>query len=59
MAKEKKNSGRGLLSLVIPACVAVAVVVGLAVSGKVTADRDKVNPTVITFHELFNIKFTC
>lgn len=46
MAKEKKNSGRGLLSLVIPACVAVAVVVGLAVSGKVTADRDKVNPTV-------------
>ena len=46
MAKEKKNSGRGLLSFVIPACVAVAVVVGLAVSGKVTADRDKVNPTV-------------
>lgn len=46
MAKEKKNSGRGLLSLVIPACVAVAVVVGLAVSGKVTADRDKINPTV-------------
>lgn len=46
MAKEKKQPNSNLLGIIIPICIAIAVVIGLAISGKVTSNRDKVNPTV-------------
>ena len=46
MDKDKKQSNSNLLGIIIPVCIAIAVVIGLAISGKVTSNRDKVNPTV-------------
>ena len=46
MAKEKKQSNTNLLAIIIPVCIAVAVLIGLVISGRVTANRDKTNPTV-------------
>lgn len=46
MAKENKKSFKDLIPIIIPIVVAIIVVVGLAISGKVTANRDLVEPTV-------------
>lgn len=46
MAKENKKSFKDILPVIIPIIVAIIVVIGLAISGKVTANRDMVEPTV-------------